>query len=112
MANISLYDISYTEQIIIYALYRRELYGLAIRDHVKQASNGVITLQYGSLYPALEKLERKCLVTSRWGENKPDERRGARRRYYTLTAEGEKMFSEITDFFYRLQYNEPPFEVI
>ncbi|MBD2166849.1 helix-turn-helix transcriptional regulator [Calothrix membranacea FACHB-236] len=101
--ELSLYDISYTEQLIICALYQRELYGLAIQDHVKRSSNNEIKIEAGSLYPALAKLERKGLVNSRWGENRPNERRGARRKYYTLTSKGITMSDEIFEFLNRLR---------
>lgn len=101
--SISLYHISWNDQIIIRTLYRRELYGLAIREHIKEASNNEIDLKPGSLYPALKELERKGLVKCWWGEQKPKERRGARRKYYVLTCEGEKIFRELENFIDRLQ---------
>lgn len=103
----SLYDISMNEQIIIRTLYRRELYGLAIQEHIKKASNNEIDLNPGSLYPALRRLEKKGLVKCRWGEQIPKARRGARRKYYALTCEGEKMFREIENFVDRLRNNRP-----
>lgn len=99
----SIYDISYTQQIIVCALYNRKLYGLAIRNHIKKASNNVIIIEPGSLYPALKRLEKMGIVKACWGDEILSERKGARRRYYTLTYEGERMFNEINDFFYRLQ---------
>ncbi|MUG92793.1 PadR family transcriptional regulator [Scytonema sp. UIC 10036] len=94
------------------ALYRKELYGLQIIKIIECASCNTRKVGYGSLYPALDNLENKGLVQSRWGDDKPQERHGARRKYYTLTHEGERIFTEINDFHRNLQSQDLPLEVI
>ena len=38
----------------------------------------------GTLYPVLNSMEKENLICSYWGEERPPERGGARRRYYHL----------------------------
>lgn len=67
------------------------MYGLEVLEAIKTASGGAYGVLVGSLYPALHKLERKGFVSARWGDDRPRERGGARRRYYTVTALGEQV---------------------
>lgn len=77
------------EELIISALRNgEELYGLEITKKIESKTEGEIKIGFGSLYPALRRLESKKFVEARWGEDLPEEREGARRRYYKVTAEG------------------------
>lgn len=70
-------------QILSVLLRYGEMYGLQIADTIKQdfgRKPGCFTL-----YPALRRLERQGFVTYRWGEERPQERGGARRKYYRRT---------------------------
>jgi PadR family transcriptional regulator len=52
-------------------------------------------VEQGSLYPALERLQKRGWVTSKWGSSPT----GRRARYYTITAAGERQLgAEITSF--------------
>lgn len=77
--------VSTLEETILNLLVGREMYGLEILEATK--------IKVSSLYPALHKMEMKGLVSSRWGEETPKERGGARRRYYTATRLGERVLS-------------------
>jgi DNA-binding PadR family transcriptional regulator len=50
------------------------------------------------LYPALERLQRKGWVTSKWGQSPT----GRRARYYKITASGQKQLGEETSDFDRV----------
>jgi DNA-binding PadR family transcriptional regulator len=50
----------------------------------------VLRVEQGSLYPALERLQQKGWVTSKWGTTPT----GRRARYYTITAAGRKQLGE------------------
>jgi DNA-binding PadR family transcriptional regulator len=64
----------------------RDAYGLTIRDRIKERTQHNVSV--GAVYSALERLERKGFVSSRWGE--PTEERGGRRkRLYKIEAPGE-----------------------
>ncbi len=81
-------DLTLIEEAILNALTFRERYGLEIMDAIAKASNGERTIGFSSLYPTLRKLERRGFLTSRWGDQTPEETTGARRRYYKITASG------------------------
>ena len=66
----------------------RERYGLEIVNAIAKASQGKKKIGFSSLYPNLRKLEKRGFVTSRWGDETPEESTGARRRYYKITGSG------------------------
>jgi DNA-binding PadR family transcriptional regulator len=85
--------LSLLEFYILSVLVQKERYGLEIVQAVKSATEEKRLLSLGSLYTTLRRLEKKGLVTSRWGET-IEPRHGARRRYYRLTALGAETFTE------------------
>jgi transcriptional regulator len=62
------------------------MHGWGISQHVQQISDGVLEVNQGSLYPALQRLEKDGLIASEWGTT--DNNRRA--RYYRITASGRK----------------------
>ncbi len=87
-------DISSLEELIMTALLNHELYGLQIAKAIEEVSNGEKKIGVGSLYPKLHKLEKKGYIQSHWGEDRPEERNGARRKYYKLTGLGSDVLEE------------------
>src|SRR5436853_6907728 len=61
-------------------------HGHSIARSIEQTSGDVLKVDHDSLYPALQRLERRGLITADWGtsENK------RRARYYCLTAAGRR----------------------
>ena len=59
-------------------------HGFGITLYIQTASDGLLRVEEGSLYPALHRLEKRGWVTSEWGESE----RKRRARYYKLTAKG------------------------
>lgn len=59
-------------------------YGLARR--IEQISGDVLALNYGTLYPALLKLEQEGLIRSRWGSSENNRRA----KFYDLTKAGQR----------------------
>lgn len=91
----STFPLSDIEEIILSILSgQKELYGLQISETIEKGSKGKIQIKFGSLYPALRRLEARKLVESHWGEDEPDERGGARRRYYKITSSGKETLNE------------------
>ncbi|HEV8499636.1 MAG TPA: PadR family transcriptional regulator [Gemmatimonadaceae bacterium] len=83
------------DMLILYTLTLGALHGYAIAQHIEKLSDSVLQVEQGSLYPALERLQRKGWLTSKWGQTPT----GRRARYYTITASGRKQLGEeITDF--------------
>ena len=72
--------------LILKTLSLAPMHGWGISQRVQQMSNGVLEVNQGSLYPALQRLEKNGLVTSDWDTT--DNNRQA--RYYRLTATGRR----------------------
>ena len=83
------------DMLILKTLTVRPLHGYAIAQQIGRLSDDVLSVEQGSLYPALERLQKKGWVTSKWGESPT----GRRARYYTVTAAGRRQLGEeITSF--------------
>src|ERR1700681_1327074 len=63
--------------------------GYEVAKSIGQLSENVLEVDHGSLYPALQRLERNALIAGKW-ETSPTKRRA---RYYRLTPEGRKRLS-------------------
>ena len=61
-------------------------HGYAIGARLEQVSSGALTLNMGTLYPGLMRLEQQCLVKAEWGVT--DNNRQA--RFYAITAAGRR----------------------
>ena len=83
------------DMLILQSLTVQPMHGYAIAQHIERLSGAVLSVEQGSLYPALERLQRSGLVTSKWGKSPT----GRRARYYTITASGrKKLGQEISAF--------------
>jgi PadR family transcriptional regulator, regulatory protein PadR len=76
--------------LILKTLSLAPMHGWGISQRVQQISNGVLEVNQGSLYPALQRLEKVGLVTSDWDTT--DNNRRA--RYYRLTATGQRALGD------------------
>ena len=65
------------------------LHGYGIARRIEQTSQDLLSLNYGTLYPALLKLEQEGYISSEWGLS--DNNRRA--RFYTLTRAGRKQLA-------------------
>jgi PadR family transcriptional regulator, regulatory protein PadR len=90
--------LSNVETLILTALETRELYGRSIIETVKEMTGHELSL--GGLYTTLHRMEKKGLVTGRWGDS-TEVREGARRRYYKITGVGQQMLVETRQMFVR-----------
>jgi PadR family transcriptional regulator PadR len=59
-------------------------HGWAIAKRIQQISQDVLQVQQGSLYPALNRLERKGWIKAKWGETET----GREAKFYSLTPSG------------------------
>jgi PadR family transcriptional regulator len=66
------------------------LHGYGIARRIEQTSGDQLSLNYGTLYPALLKLEQEGWIASEWGVS--DNNRKA--RYYKLTRAGRKQLAK------------------
>lgn len=84
--------------LILQTLTVQPMHGYGIAQHIEHLSEEVLTIEQGSLYPALERLQKKGWVRSKWGESPT----GRRARYYTITAAGQRQLSEELSSFDRV----------
>ncbi|HYR12344.1 MAG TPA: PadR family transcriptional regulator [Longimicrobium sp.] len=76
--------------LVLKTLSLAPLHGWGISQRVQQISDGVLEVNQGSLYPALQRLEKEGLITSDWGITENNRRA----RYYELTAAGRRALGD------------------
>jgi len=74
------------DMLILTTLTRSPLHGYAIAQSIKRISDDVLTVEEGSLYPALRRMEEAGWIRAEWITKTP----GRRARMYELTAAGKK----------------------
>ena len=72
--------------LVLKALALQPLHGVGIFRRIQQITKQAIEISYGSLFPALHRLEASGFLTSDW-QNSETNRRA---KYYELTAAGRK----------------------
>src|ERR1700753_1155100 len=83
------------DMLILKTLTRAPLHGYGIAQSIKRLSQDVLTVEEGSLYPALQRLLLQGWVKAEW--KMTDTNRRA--RFYTLTAAGRKQLgAELSQF--------------
>ena len=73
-------------------------HGQGIARVIQQESDNVLIVDHGSLYPALQRLERRGFIAAEWGTS--DNNRRA--KYYRLTALGRKELEEEASYWQRV----------
>jgi PadR family transcriptional regulator PadR len=63
-----------------------ELHGYGIVLHIQRASDELLSVEEGSLYPALHRMEQGGLIASAWAMTETNRKA----KYYKLTAAGRK----------------------
>ena len=74
------------EMLVLKTLSIEPMHGYGIAHHIQMLSADVLTIEEGSLYPALQRMLVKGWVSSEW-KTSANNRRA---RVYTLTAAGKK----------------------
>src|ERR1700683_190974 len=88
------------ELLILRTLARgKPMHGFEVADFIQETSTGVLQVEEGSLYPALQRLLLKGWIAGEWGRT--EENRKA--RYYRLTADGRKHLSRELDRYERIR---------
>ena len=72
--------------LILKSLLLGRAHGYAVAHWIEDTTGDVLSIEEGSLYPALRRLEDRGLVTSEWGLSENNRRA----RYYSITPEGRK----------------------
>jgi PadR family transcriptional regulator, regulatory protein PadR len=88
--------LSYSAVSVLHAVGSGVRYGFDIMDRTELPS--------GTVYPALSRLERDGYVKSHWEDlHKAHDDRRPPRRYYRLTAQGERVLAEALERFHSLK---------
>ena len=83
------------EMMVLRLLKRDPMHGYALVQRIQQASNNLLQVEEGSLYPALQRLLKDGLVKAQWGVSATNRRV----RTYRITRAGVKhLTSEVTSF--------------
>ena len=83
------------EMLVLKTLEAGPLHGYAIAVRLERWSSDVLSLEEGSLYPALYRMERRGWLTSSWSLTDS----GRRARFYALTKAGRgRLAAEVDDW--------------
>src|SRR4051812_18431017 len=76
--------------LILRTIATEPLHGWAIAQRIEMLSKEVLQVNQGSLYPALQRLERQGWITADWGTSENNRRA----RFYRLTAPGKRRLEQ------------------
>jgi len=76
--------------LILRTLSWGPLHGYAVSKAIRESSREALSVEEGALYPALRRLERRGLVSARWGTTET----GREARFYRLTRAGESHLAQ------------------
>lgn len=77
---------------------RGELHGYGIVLHIQQASDELLQVEEGSIYPALHRMEQSGWIRSEWALTETNRKA----KYYRLTATGRRQLEEAEKSFEQL----------
>jgi transcriptional regulator len=86
------------DMLVLKVLERGPLHGYAIAVRLEQMSKDVLSVEEGSLYPALYRMERRGWLASAWSLTET----GRRARFYKLTRTGRAQLEAETASWLRL----------
>jgi PadR family transcriptional regulator PadR len=78
------------DMLVLRTLVFKPLHGYGIAKAIRTSSDEALDIEFGSLYPALKRLEMKGWIASRW-ETSEHNRRA---RFYRLTPAGRKQLQQ------------------
>jgi PadR family transcriptional regulator, regulatory protein PadR len=76
--------------LVLKTLSLAPMHGWGISQRIQQLSRDVLEVNQGSLYPALQRLEKEGLIRSDWGRTENNRRA----RYYEITAAGRRALGD------------------
>jgi transcriptional regulator len=81
------------DMLILKVLAGGQLHGFAIAQRIHDLSKDVLTVEEGSLYPALYRMQDRGWIESEWGQSENNRRA----KYYRLTRAGRKQLERETE---------------
>lgn len=86
------------ELLVLKTLSWGPMHGYGIANWIESATNDVLRVEEGSLYPALYRMSRKGWIRGEWGVSANNRKA----KYYHLTEEGRRQFNEQASGWQRL----------
>ena len=86
------------DMLILKALSLTPMHGWGITNRIDQITKGVLTVNPGSLYPALERLQDRGWITADWETTES----GRNAKFYKLTAAGRRRLGAETETWRRM----------
>ncbi len=80
------------ELLVLKTLSWGPMHGYGIASWIESSTHDVLSVEEGSLYPALYRMARKGWIKAEWGVSENNRRA----KFYRLTAEGRKQFRDQT----------------
>ena len=80
----------HTDTIVLKILSQGDSYGFEIYNRILEKTGEQYELKETTLYSGYKRLEAEGCISSYWG----DETLGARRKYYSITEKGRKVFEQ------------------
>lgn len=79
--------------LILQAVSLGALHGYGVLLRIEQITGKALSIEQGSLYPALHRLEHRGLLATEWGRSENNRRA----RFYSLTKAGRKQLADERD---------------
>jgi PadR family transcriptional regulator PadR len=79
-----------TVVLILNMLNKKPMYGYEIIKIIDQSSQGVFSLNEGTIYPILHTLEHEGMLESYWGEGNGERKR----KFYNITTKGQEQLQQ------------------
>jgi transcriptional regulator len=80
------------EMLILRSLEDGPMHGYGITERLQGVSDEVLSVDEGSLYPALYRMQKRGLVTSRWGKSEHNRKA----RFYSITKKGRTHLEKVS----------------
>jgi PadR family transcriptional regulator PadR len=75
--------------LVLKAVSLGPLHGYGIIQRIRQLSDEMLTVEQGSLYPSLYRIEQRGWISSKWGTNET----GRKAKFYSLTKTGRRQLT-------------------
>lgn len=86
--------------LVLQTLAFEPMHGWGISQRIEQVSRGLLDVNQGSLYPALQRLEQKGWIASEWQVTENNRRA----KYYRLTASGKRQLEQHRERWSRISF--------
>lgn len=86
------------DMLVLKSVSRGPMHGYSIAQHIQRASQDVLRVEEGALYPALHRLEVRGWLKAEWGTS--DNNRRA--KFYRLTALGRRELENEAEYWHRV----------